>query len=363
MLELIVLDRDFSVLGVIDGFETLIWRRKYTACGDFELHCSDAYFQSLRDGAYLYRSDRPELGLLQETVFSRSETGAKKAVAKGNFAEALLSDRVFGTVYDYSGKAEAVLRQMVNDLAIAPAGRKIGHLALGASGGLGEEITGQVTGDVLSEKLWDICAEQALSLRITLDYDTDALLFTVWQGLDRTQEQSVNAWAVFSDDFENVLSSEYRVDPSARKTFAYVAGEGEGAERVVEEVALEGADVRRELYVDARDISKTQEDGTALSDADYRALLRQRGLEALSEYEAVDAASCQIDGGGNLVYGRDYDLGDLCTYVDHEHGILTEARITELTETYENGAAEVSAVLGEGTMTIRQYIDREVRRA
>ena len=109
-------------------------------------------------------------------------------------------------------EAEAVLRQMVSDLAVTPAGRKIDHLALGASGGLGEEITGQVTGDVLSEKLWDICAEQELSLRITLDYDTDALLFTVWQGLDRTQEQSVNAWAVFSDDFENVLSSEYRVD-------------------------------------------------------------------------------------------------------------------------------------------------------
>lgn len=363
LLELIVLDAEFNVLGIVDGFQTLIWKRKYYETGTYELHCGDEYYGLLKAGKYLYRADRDEVGLLRGPKYSRDQAGLKKAVAQGKFAEALLADRIFAGIYSYSGTGEAVVRKMVNDLCVAPAdpARAIPRLTVGPMAGLGAAVEGQVTGDVLHDKIRDICTQQELSIKIRLDYQTNTLLFSVWQGKDRTQNQTANTWATFSDDFENVISTEIDMSTADLKNVAYVAGEGEGEERIIEAVDQSGSD-RRELWVDARDITRKQ-DSVTLSEADYRALLRQRGEEKLAEHNSVESIDCEIDTGANLAYLRDFDLGDLCTYVDHDHGVLSEARITEITETYENGVTTITAVIGEGKMTIKKYIDRGNRKA
>lgn len=364
MIELVVLDENFNVLGIIDGFQTLMWKRKYYETGAYELHCSDEYFALLKAGKYLYRKDRDELGILRGPAYNRDNTGQKKAVASGKFAESLLSDRIFAAIYDYSGTAEAVPRAMVTDLAISPADtdRVIPHLALGDAAGLGTAVEGQVFGENLHDKVREVCKAQELSIKIRLDYLTNALLFTVWQGLDRTQNQTANAWATFSDDFENVISTEIKTDKTDLRNVAYVAGEGEGEDRIVEEVDLSDGGERRELWLEASDVTRTQ-DGVTLPELEYRALLHQRGVEKLAEYNGVESVNCEIDANSNLVYRTDFDLGDLCTYVDNDHGVLSEARITEIDETYENGVTTIAAVIGEGKMTIKKYIDRGLKNA
>ena len=57
--------------------------------------------------------------------------------------------------------------------------------------------------------------------------------FEVWQGLDRTQGQSGNSWAVFSDRYENIQSLSYITDHSSMRNYAYIAGAGEGEARTV----------------------------------------------------------------------------------------------------------------------------------
>ena len=177
------------------------------------------------------------------------------------------------------------------------------------------------------------------------DYLENTLSFEVWQGKDRTDSQNENSWAIFSDSFYNVKNVVYNRDESGCRNIAYVAGEGEGTERVVEEVDTRNApdEERRELYIDARDLQSTymDESGTehSYTAAEYRALLCQRGLEKLAEYEKVET-----------VNRTDFELGDLCTYRYTDIGIETTKRITEIQEAYEGSRQTLRVVFGSDTI-------------
>lgn len=152
-----------------------------------------------------------------------------------------------------------------------------------------------------------------------------------------------------------------------RWNFAYVAGEGEGSARVIVEVDLRSSadEERRELYVDARDLQSTYQDDagdehTYTADQ-YKALLRQRGLEKLAEYQKIETVNGDVDPNANLTYGVDFDLGDLCTYRYADVGIETTKRITEIQEVYEGSKQTLSVVFGNDQMTsITKIIQREV---
>lgn len=196
---------------------------------------------------------------------------------------------------------------------------------------------------------------QELSHRLVYDYLENTLSFEVWQGKDRTDSQSENSWAIFSDSFYNVKNVVYNRDEADCKNVAYVAGEGEGADRVVVEVDTRGSadEERRELYIDARDLQSRYMDsgGTehTYTAAEYRALLRQRGLEKLAEYEKVETVNSDVDPDANLVYRTDFDLGDLCTYRYTDIGIETTKRITEIQEVYEGSRQTLRVIFGSDT--------------
>lgn len=367
-MNLIILDQNFDTLGVISVFNTLLWDRRYYAAGLFELYTPAEFFELMNTGRYLYRSDRTDLGVIREVNFARDAKGARTAYCKGYFAEELLSDRVLNTQVNITGTPEAIARQLVQKFAINPtdANRKIQHLRLGALKGLGSSITVTATGNKLGEKLFDIEKTQELSHRLVYDYQTNELTFEVWQGKDRTDAQDVNSWAIFSDSFYNVKNAVYDRDESDCKNFAYVAGEGEGAARIIVEVDIRSSpDVeRRELYVDARDLQSTYTDdgGTehTYTAAQYRELLRQRGLEKLAEYEKVETVNSDVDPDANLIYMTDFDLGDLCTYRYTDVGIETIKRITEIQEVYEGSKQTLSVVFGNDMATsITKIIKRE----
>ncbi len=367
-MNLIIIDENFETLGAIGVFNTLIWTRRYYEAGIFELHTPAEFFWLMNAGRYLYRSDRTELGVIREVNFARDATGARTAYCRGYFAEHLLSDRVIDTSINLTGTPEAISRALVQKYLISPtdSGRKFPQIVLGASAGLGASITVESTGDDLGLKLYEIEKTQELSHRLAYDYLTNNLVFEVWQGKDRTDSQTINSWAIFSDSYYNIKNAIYDRDEGDCRNYAYVAGEGEGAARAIVEVDTRSssAEERRELYVDARDLQSTWQDdsGTehSYTAAQYRAMLRQRGLEKLAEYEKVETVSSDIDPEANLVYMTDFDLGDLCTYRYTEVGIETTKRITEVQEVYEGSKQTLSVTFGAGAATsITKIIKRE----
>ncbi len=367
-MNLIILDENFDTLGIVSVFNTLLWDRRYYAPGLFELYTPAEYFELMNTGRYLYRSDRTELGVIREVNFARDAKGARTAYCKGYFSEELLNNRVLNTQLNMTGTPEDIGRHLVQKYLINPSdsGRRFPEIKLGEVHGLGTSITVTSTGAHLGDKLYEIEKTQELSHRLIYNYLTNELSFELWQGKDRRDTQDVNSWAIFSDKFYNVKNAVYDRDESDCKNFAYVAGEGEGAARVIVEVDIRGSqdEERRELWVDARDLQSTYQDegGTehTYTAAQYRELLRQRGLEKLAEYEKVETVNSDVDPDANLVYMTDFDLGDLCTYRYMDVGIETIKRITEIQEVYEGSKQTLSVIFGnDATTNIVKIIKRE----
>ena len=362
-MQFIIFDGDFQTMGSIGVFNTLLWYRRYYSPGIFELHVHAKYFDLVNRGRYLYRNDRTELGVIREVNFMRGEKGEKTAYCKGYFAEHLLDSNVLFPAFNQTGTPETLARSVVSRYVINPAdaGRKIRGIRLGRARGGGSPITLQNTGDHVGTRLYDMLKTQEMSQRLVFDYLENTLSYEVWKGLDRRDSQTENSWAVFSDHFRNIKNAQYDRDASDCRNFAYVAGEGEGAERKVVEVDVRqgSGEERRELWVDARDLQQ-HSDTVNYTDAQYRDLLFQRGLEKLSDYAAVEKVDSDIDPAANLAYGTDFDLGDLCTYRYSDVDMECSKRITEIQEVLEGPKRTLSVIFGnDGATDFKKIIRKE----
>lgn len=361
-LELVLLDQDFQNSGLIENYTSLQWIRRYYEPGTFELHASPEYFQQARKSRYLYHNLNDETAIIEDVYFTQNQQGQTDLILKGRFLEALLYDRVINNNESLSGNLESSLRNLVVKYAMTGE-RKINLLQLGTTRGFTDKVNVQTTGDNLMNKLYDILQTYEMSYRIHYDYINNHLYFELWKGLDRTQEQDENSWAIFSNSYENVLETNYERNDSDYKNFAYVAGEGKGQQRIIETVdIIKPGELRRELYVDARDLQTQKEDGTEIPIDTYRSMLRQRGLEKLNEYRLVEPIDGKVDIKSNLIYRDNFDLGDLCDYENESIGLSIQKRITEIQEIYENGDMEVHTVFGEDyILNIDKIIQKGVK--
>ncbi len=112
---------------------------------------------------------------------------------------------------------------------------------------------------------------------------------------------------------------------------ALIAGEGEGPERTTAVIGEGAGWERKELYVDARDISSEtgDEEGSVLPPEEYKKLLIERGKERLEEYKAVKLFEGEVDTSHMFVYGKDFFLGDTVQLVN-EYGIEATSVVEEL---------------------------------
>ncbi|MEF9968778.1 MAG: hypothetical protein RR766_09705, partial [Longicatena sp.] len=183
------------------------------------------YFNLFQEGEYLFRKGY-ELAFIEEVKYQRSSTNEYSIQVSGRFVTSLLNDRVIVGERKFTGTHEAIARQIITENFINPTdvARKISNLSLSSIKSLGETTTLELKNEDVGDELNDFLAEKELSHRIDYDYLTNKLVYSVWKGLDRTEEQTINSWAVFSDDYDNIADIEYSKDTSDYKNFAYVVG-------------------------------------------------------------------------------------------------------------------------------------------
>ena len=186
----------------------------------------------------------------------------------------------------------------------------------------------QYTGDNLYDVINKICSERSIGFKVTLN-NNKQFVFKLYAGADRSYDQSVNPYVIFSPKFENIINSNYVESKSALKTVTLVGGEGEGSARKYTTVGGGSGLNRRELFTDARDISSDVGDGVVLSDAAYTAQLQQRGKEKLAENTDVTSFEGQVETTVMFRYGEDFFNGDV-VQIANEYGHETKARIVEI---------------------------------
>ena len=415
MTTLMLLARDLSMLyGPMDHFQSLVWCEKYTGCGNFTLilPMTDAVFDALGRAEYVAVSDRPGLGRIEKIRYTQNAGGgevygASPSVSRqkrgiltvsGRMAESILSDRVIARGTHAAGSLVSCVQRVVEANAGAQAGeRALPYFHVASSAELTDEDgTAYAIDDFPGGQSLDVwvrktLAEAGAAYRILPDYDTGTLVFSVYRGLNRTQGQNVNNFAVFSTSFSSIGALDYISDKSEYKNFAYIAGEGEGNDRVVVTLDLRQNpdDERRELFIDARDLSSNNGD-TTLGAGAYRNLLLKRGRQRLldhehvfsldgtaADYSAVTPDCGQTDSSENgspyplnqlppigtvfpasMQADVDYMLGDLCDITSEALHMTWSERITEITYTYEGTRRLVDARFGCAYPDLKEYVRR-----
>ena len=354
-MELLVLDDNFDEIGRVDQFYSLQWTPQYYDVGSFELHCSTDLFSIFDVGKYLYRpnyGDKYNLAFIQDIVYTRKSNGAMDLSISGNFIEDLLNDRIIPEEKNYSGTADQIAKQLVTDYFIST--NPYPNLSVDTASTIASTSTISVKyqGKKIGDTIFSLLKEAQMSCCIVYDYLTNTLMFKVWQGLDRTDDQQVNEWAVFSDDFETIKDLSYERDTSKYRNYAIVVGIDDIRQDVDQR---SNGELIKELWVKSS-LSKKKDDGSTMTDAEYKERLLQIGKEKLSENNLVETFDGDVDINSSLQYKIDFDIGDLCTCKVHEIGKMAEKRITKIREVYEDGETSITPQFGDDYVALKFLI-------
>lgn len=333
-MEVLIMNEKFQQVCLIDAFESLIWTERYHGFGDFEIYtpANAELMKTIKQDYYAWLKDSDQVMIVEEVQISTEvETGGHLTIS-GRSLESILDRRIIWQQTILNGNLQNGIKKLITENVISPAigDRKISGFIFQESKDpyvIGLSIRAQYTGDNLYETIETICKAYNLGFQITLN-EQNQFVFMLYSGADRSYDQSVNPYVIFSPKFENIINSNYLESKKTLKNVTLVAGEDEGTARRTRIVGA-GKDLdRRELYTDARDLQSETQDGK-LSDAEYNAHLDQRGREKLSEYQLTKSFEGQVESTQTFVYGKDFYKGDIVQIVN-EYGIESKVRVIEI---------------------------------
>lgn len=360
MIEYIeVRDYNTTVIGIVDTATSVIWHSVYFGVGDFELHVpvTPDIISLLTAGRYVTRPNNEEVGIIEKLYISVNAEEGMTITASGRFVKSILDRRLiynlsgnsnYATIL--SGNVESAVREVVKDNAIAcpfDSNRNIALLALGAPANIplqivdenGDAAEKQVSYENLLTYTDGVLEEYGLAAKCVLR--NGMFLYTVYRGIDRSTTNINTMPVVFSNEFDNLISSEYTYDETPEKNVALIGGEGEGVDRFYSLITKNERDLqRREVFIDASSTSRKYKDKKGVektyTDTQYKKVLNAKGKQDIATLTISQIFDGVLDVTyGTYKYGRDFFLGDIVTMQNNNIGVYSNVRIREVLE-YQN---------------------------
>lgn len=341
-MEVKVYTPDLNLIGIVENFSSLVWNRKYSEAGTFEIHVPLTFdnVEYFRRGNLISFDGAKEAGIIENLTASQ-DSKKNTLTLKGRFLESYLDRRLIHgdekPAYNFSGLTEVGMRTIIGIIAPIPL------LELGEIKGYTDRISFQATYQGALKYETKLANSAGLGFRCVPDFSRKKIVFEVYRGLDHTESQHERVRAIFSDEYKNLNSATYMENDQLLKTVCYVGGQGEGEERVwvtVGDDTLEGL-ARREVKLDATDISPDD-----LTTEEYEDKLKERGNALLEQDSLVQTFEAETIPDGNFTYREHYDLGDLVTVKKESWGLSLDLRITGISEIYEHGKATIVPTFG-----------------
>lgn len=354
-MDILVLDENFLSTEILDSYESLIWTDRYNQYGDFEVYVSAEakVLPFLKSSHYLWRKDSEHVMIIEDThIESNPEDGAH-AIVTGRSLESILSYFVVANRITLKGNFQTEIKRLLTENIINPSmvERKVGNFIFRDS--TDEVITSlEVDVQYFGENIYDVisslCIAKGIGFKITLEDGN--FVFELYSGVDRSYDQNLRPFVVFSPEFDNLLSSDYVSNTSEMKNCAFIVGEEEKEETtedndgneittVIPQLSTNIGDAvgikRREIFVDSGSTKRTykdEESGEELTftEEEYIKLLKEAGETELKLYPAEKKFNGQIDTGDQWVYGEDFYMGDI-VQIRNEYGMEAKSRMVELT--------------------------------
>ena len=334
----VIMNDQFERLAVIDDYISFIWSTRYYTSGDFQLmiDANEKNKQLIQKDYYVVRDDDQNVGIIEDIMIQRNEDAHEVLIVKGRFLDCIIARRIIAVQTTVSGKVSACIEQLLEENIINPsiAARQIDNFTID-SYEIATTMQAQYTGKNLLDTISTICKTYGIGYKVTLNDDHE-FVFQLYEGTDRTYDQNVNPWVVFSDTYDNLLSSQYEENYKNIATAVLVAGEGEGLDRKTAWVTdgSTGLD-RHEVYKDQRNI---QSNDGEISEEEYMDLLEESGKESLTKYTTAFTGTVYFD---SITYKQDINVGDLCVIENSRWGIYLNTRLVEVIESV-NEAGEYS---------------------
>lgn len=337
-------------VAVVDDYTSLVFTRSYSGIGTWQmvLPLSSNNVPLVLEADILHLRHKTT-GLVTKITKSVSD-GNETLTINGIELKGLIRSRIVmpseGSAYvTYTNRdpAEVVINLISSQLATASEDRKIKGTSLRTT--TNDRITYNGRFSSLEEDVEAICTEFGIGYFATLN-SLREIKWESYKGVDRRSSQTQNTKMIFSYDSDTLESSTLEIAKNTTN-WVLVAGQGEGVERSLASVGDATGFRRVEAYVDARDI----EDDS---------LLEQRGNEKLSEYGDSTVFTARVTDNVINKYRVDFDLGDLCTIIDNFAGqtFKIDARITEITECYEDNSLTLDITFGYDKTGLANIISR-----
>ena len=350
---------DRKTIMMINDALSVIWQVEYTGTGNFEIQVpyTNERFTALAPDNYVTRTDRTELGFIENVALSYSPEQGRIITFSGKFGCVLLARRVW---YRRSGykcqrvsiadgtKTEVACRRIVNEtLTSSQTGRLVSWLSLGTLNNLTETTVEtiaeqrtalEIAREILKQS-YTTGGVTALGHKVIFDRSTLTATYEVYKG------QTTNL--VFSQAFNNLLSFDYSFDKSLYKNRFLIGGDGEGADKffsITTRGNPQGEQTREYLY--NSNISKTWNDDNdvehTFTDVQYNAALIRDCKAQFSDYSTQEKISGTVDLSA-YEYGVDYNVGDIVKIRDFDTSIEVNARIWSVTEVEDENGYKVEA--------------------
>lgn len=324
----------------------------YYGVGEFQVYtrATKTALASLNVGNYITIPHKPFIWVI-ETVEKTYIAGLGHMIsATGRQAKAILGKRIINKQTQLPNDLTTAVVELIYKNAGAAAGeaRRIDGL---------EEVTSliiqpitetQVSYENLLTYTDELLQAYEVGAELTLT-EAAAFRYNLYAGNDKSET------VIFSQTFDNLLSSSYKRSAAAFRNYALIGGQGEGAERILQEYnaapSLRGID-RAEMFVDAKDISSkyTDESGqeqeldltTAAGLATYKNWLTERGKAKTAETVQIDSFEGEIDTAATRYkFGEDFYLGDRVRVQDDFLGVYITPRILKFTMTQDRKYSEL----------------------
>lgn len=346
-MDILVLDKEFKSVAILDVYSSLIWTERYWKPGDFELQLplTKAYYDIVKTDYYLTLPNYPtDTVMIVEGVEVKTDVEeGDKIVIRGRSLESILNRRILYVAIEQdssSGGLVNVFDQIIDQNFTNPADslRDIDLIWVNPTDLdiLSYAYRGNWYGENALDVICDLCEHYQIGIKVTFGSSND-FEFTVYAGIDRSYAQSSVPYVVFSKNFENLLNGDYIKDTLIYKTISLTVGDvNDGTYGPVESFipgggSLTGLD-RRELFTDESSFSHFYPGTTTpIGVVQYSEALRRKGRKNLREHPLIQEFDGKAETNVGFLYGVDYFLGDIVQVVDDEYGGREPCRITEMT--------------------------------
>lgn len=366
-----VLNQHFERINIINSYTFFQVVEGFRTVGKFEVRArliEENIYLLDKSETYYILFDKETIGRVEKKEKSSDSENEKTIKLLGRLSNLILTKRVIDGTVKYYGKTYKLIEKLINGRLIGSSdGKRNIGLEIVFSGDLQNvcsEVNKQYTGGYLWDHISELLEYDRIGIKISpvmvpkyTDENGNKTNVEKWKcyiksGSDRTKgNKSGNAPVIFSQSLRNITRTEYEYANNEYRNVAYIAAEGQGADRkwyekFVDEQSEEANGWERsELWIDARDISS--EDGT-ITESQYEELVNKRASEKFSENTKAESYSSTITPGGQYVYGEDYFLGDWVTVIDKELNLVINAQVVEVTKSLENVMNITDIVLSYG---------------